>query len=61
MSIHQLAPLLVERLWGGHRLASLFASSTHAPIGEAWIASGHPSNPSTIRNGAYHGMTLRDL
>lgn len=61
MSILKLRPQLVERIWGGRRLANDFHEIDSAPIGEAWIISGYPTHPSIINEGPYAGQSLRDL
>jgi len=53
-------PLLVERLWGGRRLARLYGKPLPADtlVGEAWEVADLPAGASTIANGPLEGRTL---
>src|SRR5947207_12784617 len=53
----------MERIWGGHRLASLFGKKTPptATIGEAWEIVDRPEAQSVVRNGPFHDRTLHEL
>jgi mannose-6-phosphate isomerase len=66
-----LEPVLLEKVWGGDRLARFgFDVATGARIGEAWLAAdlgttsasgaGGGAFRSVIANGALAGRTLRD-
>jgi mannose-6-phosphate isomerase len=65
-----LDPILVPKVWGGHRLAELPAFGgaipvDGGPIGEAWVVADLPEDVadgrSRIRRGPWAGRTLRDL
>jgi mannose-6-phosphate isomerase len=53
----------MERIWGGHRLASLFGKKTPptATIGEAWEIVDRPEAQSVVRNGPFRDRTLHEL
>lgn len=53
----------MERIWGGHRLASLFGKRTSptATIGESWEIVDRPEAQSIVRNGAFRDHSLHDL
>src|SRR5689334_3364755 len=53
----------MERIWGGHRLASLFGERTPptATIGESWEIVDRPEAQSIVRNGAFRDRTLHEL
>jgi len=53
----------MERIWGGHRLASLFGKRTPptATIGESWEIVDRPEAQSVVRNGAFRDRTLHEL
>ncbi|MBC8098366.1 MAG: class I mannose-6-phosphate isomerase [Armatimonadetes bacterium] len=54
-----LASVLHPRVWGGRKLATLFAKTlpTDAPYGESWEVY----DTSVVMNGAYAGQTLGTL
>jgi mannose-6-phosphate isomerase len=56
-------PLFMERVWGGRRLASLFAKKlpSGARIGEAWELADREEAQSVVHNGILRGKTLHDL
>jgi mannose-6-phosphate isomerase len=55
-------PILKPALWGGHRLRSLFhVPPGPDPIGEAWMLSDCPDQPSVVADGPLAGRTLREL
>ena len=56
-------PIFMERIWGGHRLASLFGKRTPptATIGESWEIVDRPEAQSVVRNGAFRDRTLHEL
>lgn len=53
----------MERIWGGHRLASLFGKKTPptATIGESWEIVDRSEAQSVVRNGAFRDRTLHEL
>ena len=53
----------MERIWGGHRLASLFGKKTPptATIGESWEIVDRPEAQSVVRNGSFRDRTLHEL
>jgi mannose-6-phosphate isomerase len=53
----------MERIWGGHRLASLFRKRTPdtATIGESWEIVDRPEAQSVVRNGPLRDRTLHEL
>lgn len=57
------SPLLMPKLWGGHKLAPLFGvdESTAEPYGEAWLVSGYEGEETPVREGAFEGETLSSL
>jgi mannose-6-phosphate isomerase len=55
-------PILKPALWGGQRLRTLFgAPAGPDPIGEAWLLSDCPDQPSVVADGPLAGRTLREL
>jgi mannose-6-phosphate isomerase len=55
-------PILKPALWGGQRLRTLYnAPPGPDPIGEAWLLSDCPDQPSVVADGPLAGRTLRDL
>lgn len=58
-----MQPVLVERVWGGRRLADLLNKAIPAGrrIGESWEVADHPHGRSTIMAGPFAGKTLRWL
>src|ERR1700719_389510 len=53
----------MERIWGGHRLASLFGKRTSptATVGESWEIVDQPEAQSVVRNGPFRDRTLHEL
>jgi mannose-6-phosphate isomerase len=53
----------MERIWGGHRLASLFGKKIPdtSAIGESWEISDRPEAQSVVRNGPLRDRTLHEL
>lgn len=53
----------MERIWGGHRLASLFGKRTlpTATVGESWEIVDRPEAQSVVRNGPFRDRTLHEL
>lgn len=57
-----LEPVFKERIWGGTKLRDLFGYEIPTETtGEAWTVSAHPNGQSTVRSGAFKGMTLGEL
>lgn len=56
-------PVLMERVWGGRRLAELYDKElpTTAPYGESWEVTDRPEAVSVITNGPLAGKDLRWL
>ena len=55
-------PILKPALWGGQRLRSIYdAPAGPDPIGEAWLLSDCPDQPSVVADGVLAGRTLREL
>lgn len=52
---------LVERPWGGRRIAELKGIDAAAPIGESWEVSTHPHGLSRVANGELAGRTLAEV
>jgi mannose-6-phosphate isomerase len=58
----RFAPIFKTALWGGDRLPALFgARPPEDPVGEAWVLSDCPDQPSVVADGPLAGTTLRDL
>jgi len=53
----------MERIWGGHRLASQFGKRTPATatIGESWEIVDRLEAQSVVRNGRFRDRTLHEL
>ena len=58
-----LEPILQQRVWGGRRLAEMFAKTLpdEKPYGESWEVSDVSDAASVIANGPLAGRTLREL
>jgi mannose-6-phosphate isomerase len=57
----QTTPLLVEKIWGGHRLARTFGKSLQTGmehVGEAWEVADLVEGESAIANGPLAGQSL---
>lgn len=56
-------PIYQDRVWGGRALESTFGRTLppDRPIGESWEIVDRPEAQSKVRNGAYKGMTLREV
>ncbi|MFO0927613.1 MAG: type I phosphomannose isomerase catalytic subunit [Gemmataceae bacterium] len=56
-------PYLRPMIWGGRKLAELFARRLPGggPFGESWDLSPHPHHVSRVAEGAHAGRTLTDL
>lgn len=59
----KMRPVLVERIWGGRRLAEWLGKPVPdgALIGESWELSDHPHARSTVADGPLAGKTLRQV
>lgn len=57
------APLLVERVWGGRRLAELYEKPLppDVPVGESWELVDRPDMQSVVTGGPLDGVTLHEL
>lgn len=57
------APLLVERVWGGRRLARLYDKPlpVGVPVGEAWEVADLDEGTSGIAAGPLEGYSLREV
>jgi mannose-6-phosphate isomerase len=57
-------PLLMERVWGGRRLESLYGRELPregVPYGESWEFVDRPEAQSVVTEGCWAGRTLHDL
>jgi mannose-6-phosphate isomerase len=51
-----------EKVWGGSKLKKMFRISEEiSNVGECWTVSAHLNGLTTIRDGVYQGLTLRQL
>ena len=59
----KMQPVLVERVWGGRRLAELLGKPLPdgARVGESWELSDHPHNRTRVADGPLAGRTLREV
>jgi mannose-6-phosphate isomerase len=58
----RFAPIFKTALWGGDRLPALLnARPSRDPVGEAWLLSDCPGQPSVVADGPLEGTSLRDL
>src|SRR5262245_53843529 len=59
----QFEPILVDRLWGGQRLATVLGKRLppNKRIGESWEISDQGDLCTTVLNGPLHGRTLREI
>jgi len=59
----KMQPVLVDRVWGGRRLAELLGKPLPegVKIGESWELSDHPHNRSRVAEGPLAGRTLREV
>ena len=57
----KMQPVLMERVWGGRRLAELLGKAVPADkrIGESWELADHPHGRSIVADGPLAGKTLR--
>ncbi|HET9419436.1 MAG TPA: type I phosphomannose isomerase catalytic subunit [Chthoniobacterales bacterium] len=56
-------PILMERIWGGRKLAALFGKNIPAGkrVGESWEIVDRPEAQSVVANGPLKGKTLHEL
>jgi mannose-6-phosphate isomerase len=59
----KMQPVLVERIWGGRRLADILGKTLppDTRIGESWELADHPSGRSRVADGPLAGQTLREV
>jgi mannose-6-phosphate isomerase len=59
----KMQPVLVERVWGGRRLAELLGKPVPegVKIGESWELSDHPHGRTRVADGPLAGRTLREV
>ncbi len=59
----KLQPVFKERIWGGDGLARLFGKPipSGVKIGESWELADLPEGQSTVGNGDWNGLTMRQL
>ena len=59
----KMQPVLVDRVWGGRRMAELLGKPLPegAKIGESWELSDHPHNRTRVAEGPLAGRTLREV
>lgn len=51
-----------EKVWGGNKIRTLYNKNIkEVNIGESWEVAFHNHGDSTIRNGKYKGMTLKEM
>ena len=61
MYIMKLKPAFKDYLWGGTRLRDEFGLKTDLnPIAEGWMLSCHKDGNSTVANGEFKGLTLKE-
>jgi mannose-6-phosphate isomerase class I len=54
--------VLLEKIWGGSRLKAMFHIDEEiANIGECWTVSAHSKGLTTVRDGRFQGLSLRQL
>lgn len=57
-----LTPYFRPKIWGGRKLKTIFNYDIpEGKVGEAWIISGYKDDASTVTDGKFKGMSLRDL
>lgn len=62
MELIFLKPFMKEVVWGGEKISEKFGyETTSSKIGEAWIVSANDHGYSTVINGKYKGLTLKQL
>ena len=59
----KMQPVLVERIWGGRRLADILGKALppDTRIGESWELADHPNGRSRVADGPLAGQTLREV
>ncbi|WP_067142682.1 mannose-6-phosphate isomerase, class I [Oceanivirga salmonicida] len=62
MELIFMKPYMKEVIWGGEKIKREFNYETNSDkIGEAWIISANDNGYSTVINGKYKGLTLKEL
>jgi len=56
-----LTPVYQDYIWGGTRIARVFARDRRGPCAESWEISDRPEGMSVVRNGPLEGTALHDL
>ena len=59
--LFKFEPIFKEKIWGGHKLSSIYHYPCSTQTGEAWGISAHQNGSSIIKNGPFKGLTLRQL
>lgn len=55
----RFAPILKEKIWGGHQLRELLNKTNEdVAFGESWEVAGLPDDQSVVLYGAFQGQTL---
>ncbi|MFC1581902.1 type I phosphomannose isomerase catalytic subunit [Planctomycetota bacterium] len=57
-------PVLLDKIWGGHRLSELFPDKAIDPsraVGESWELTARSDHDSIIANGIHAGRTINAL
>jgi len=58
----KLRSIFKEKIWGGRKLEEVLGKRLPAGrIGESWEVSDHGEDVSTVKNGPYEGLSLREL
>ena len=59
----RMQPVLMERVWGGRRLAELFGKTmaANARIGESWELADLPSGRTRVADGPLAGKSLHEI
>ena len=58
--ITKFHPIALQKVWGGSKLSKQY-NLNDKKIGEIWGISAHKTHSNILLNGAYKGMTLRQL
>ena len=63
MRFLQFIPIYQERVWGGQALKSKLGRNlpSNEPFGESWEIVDRPEAQSTVVDGQYKGLTIREL
>lgn len=57
----KLQPVFFDKVWGGNKIKTQFHYDCSNSTGEAWGISAHKHGSSTVVDGPYQGLTLREL